>query len=77
MLPLVEGQGIGTPWKRAERTTVGSALVGTGQYNGLRVISLRGSSWLDVGLSVVEPNVSAFERLDAVRLTLFFFLSVA
>jgi hypothetical protein len=56
---------------------VGSALVGTGQYKGLRVISLRGSLWLDVGLSVVEPIVSAFERLDALRLMLVFFLSVA
>lgn len=65
------------PWKRAARTTVGSALVGTGQYKGLRVISLRGSLWLDVGLSVVEPIVSAFERFDALRLMLVFFLSVA
>jgi hypothetical protein len=70
------------PWKRAARTTVGSAFVGTGQYNGLRVTSLRISSPVraevgDVGLSVVEPTVSAFDRFEAFRLILVFFLSVA
>jgi hypothetical protein len=60
------------------RTTVGSALVGTGQYNGLRETSffcspIRG----DVGLTVVELAVSAFDCLDSARRMLVFFFNVA
>jgi hypothetical protein len=57
---------------------VGSALVGTGQYNGLRETSffcspIRG----DVGLTVVELAVSAFDCLDSARRMLVFFFNVA
>jgi hypothetical protein len=56
---------------------VGSELVGTGQYNGLRETSflcspIRG----DVGLTGVEL-VSAFDCLDSARRMLVFFFNVA
>ena len=60
------------------KTIVGSELVGTGQYKGLRETSflclpIRG----DVGLIVVELVVSAFDCLDSARRMLVFFFNVA
>jgi hypothetical protein len=52
---------------------VGSALIGTGQYVGFLLTSFRGggsSCRGEVGESVVEPAVSAFERFEAALLTL-------
>ena len=64
------------PWNRIARTTVGSALVGTGQYNGFFVTSfLCPSRRGDVGLDGI--GVLAFERLKGPGLTLSFFLRVA
>jgi len=70
------GLRIVVPWNRIARTTVGSAFVGTGQYNGLFAASFffpsrRG----DVGLG--GSDASAFGRFDRPRLMLSLFLRVA
>jgi hypothetical protein len=60
------------------RTTVGSALVGTGQYNGLLVMLFRDSPECgDVGLCVVEPGMCGLERFEAPGLMPSLFFNVA